>query len=116
MQGDIRRGIRVWRDLQRFDDTINVVFYEEIVGEGMSVAKLGPFEKLKPMSVIPADAVQALHPALAQQLMNSLWDVGIRPAQGQGSAGQLEATRAHLDDMRALVFKSFKPALTIKEG
>lgn len=41
----------------------------------------------------------------AQQLMDELWNVGLRPSQGKGSAGQLEATRAHLEDMRKLVFK-----------
>lgn len=41
----------------------------------------------------------------AQSLMDELWGVGLRPSQGKGSAGQLEATRAHLEDMRSIVFK-----------
>jgi len=40
----------------------------------------------------------------AQQLMDGLWDCGIRPTEGKGSAGQLAATQKHLDDMRTLVF------------
>lgn len=43
----------------------------------------------------------------AQRLMDELWRVGLRLAEGSGSAGSLAATERHLDDMRALVFKTF---------
>lgn len=39
-----------------------------------------------------------------QGLMDELWHAGIRPSEGEGSSGQLAATRAHLEDMRRLVF------------
>lgn len=39
-----------------------------------------------------------------QTMMDALWDVGIRPSNGSGSAGQLAATEKHLDDMRNLTF------------
>jgi len=39
----------------------------------------------------------------AQQLANDLWECGIRPTQGHGSTGQLEATNKHLQDMRKIV-------------
>lgn len=41
----------------------------------------------------------------AQQLMDALWDCGLRPTEGIGSAGALAATQAHLKDMRELTFK-----------
>lgn len=41
----------------------------------------------------------------AQQLMDLLYEAGIRPTTAAGSAGQLAATQAHLEDMRQLVFK-----------
>ena len=41
----------------------------------------------------------------AQFLMDQLWDCGLRPTEGSGSAGSLAATQKHLEDMRALVFK-----------
>jgi len=37
--------------------------------------------------------------------MDSLWDCGLRPSEGTGSAGALSATQKHLDDMRKIVFK-----------
>lgn len=41
----------------------------------------------------------------AQDLMDQLWQCGIRPSEGSGSAGQLAAVQKHLEDMRTLVFK-----------
>lgn len=45
-------------------------------------------------------------PSEAQQFMDELWRVGIRPTEGAGSVGQLGAIKAHLEDMRCLVFKT----------
>jgi hypothetical protein len=42
----------------------------------------------------------------AQSLMDSLWDAGLRPTKGSGSAGSFEAQGRHLEDMRQLVFKA----------
>lgn len=42
----------------------------------------------------------------AQVFMDALYDVGIRPTEGAGSVGQLGAIKAHLEDMRTLVFKT----------
>ncbi len=41
----------------------------------------------------------------AQLLMDQLWDCGLRPTQGKGSAGQLTAVQAHLNDLREIVFQ-----------
>jgi hypothetical protein len=41
----------------------------------------------------------------AQQLMDELWQCGLRPSEGTGSAGSLAATERHLNDMRRLVFE-----------
>lgn len=41
----------------------------------------------------------------AQMLMDELWNCGIRPSEGTGSAGSLKATENHLDDMRKIAFK-----------
>lgn len=39
-------------------------------------------------------------PQDAQQLMDELWHVGLRPSEGTGSAGAMAATQAHLKDMQ----------------
>ena len=41
----------------------------------------------------------------AKRLIDALWDAGVRPSNGEGSAGQLGATERHLEDMRKLVFE-----------
>lgn len=38
----------------------------------------------------------------AQTLMDDLWQCGLRPSEGSGSAGALAATKSHLDDMRKI--------------
>lgn len=40
-----------------------------------------------------------------QRLMDELWNIGIRPTEGSGSAGQMAAVQEHLKDLRALVFR-----------
>jgi len=44
----------------------------------------------------------------AQVLMDDLWNAGLRPTEGKGSAGSLRATEKHLDDMRRIVFGHLK--------
>lgn len=46
----------------------------------------------------------------AQKLMDRLWECGLRPTEGKGSAGMMAATQQHLADMRAIAFS----ALSVK--
>ena len=39
----------------------------------------------------------------AQRLIDDLWNCGLRPSEGSGSAGALEAVEYHLEDMRKIV-------------
>ncbi len=48
-------------------------------------------------------ATFGLEQAAAQALMDSLWQCGLRPSEGTGSAGAMAATQRHLEDMRQLV-------------
>jgi len=41
----------------------------------------------------------------AQSLMDDLWNAGLRPTEGAGSAGSLRATEKHLQDMHKIAFK-----------
>lgn len=53
----------------------------------------------------------SFHPAVkldktqAQVLMDDLWNCGIRPTEGSGSAGSFAAQTEHLKDLRALLGK-----------
>lgn len=50
----------------------------------------------------------ALRREQAQQLMDELWNCGLRPTEGSGSAGSLAATERHLKDMQAVAFGLLK--------
>lgn len=44
----------------------------------------------------------------AQALMDDLWSCGLRPSEGDGSAGQSAAQQKHIADLRAIAFKALK--------
>lgn len=44
----------------------------------------------------------------AQALMDDLWRCGLRPSEGEGSAGQSAAQQQHIADLRAIAFKALK--------
>lgn len=46
-----------------------------------------------------------LQPEVAQALMDELWQCGLRPTEGTGSAGSLAATERHLADMRRIAME-----------
>jgi len=58
-------------------------------------------KELEGVSMLP---MCRLDPTAAQSLMDELWECGLRPSEGTGSAGALAATQKHLEDMRKLVF------------
>lgn len=58
----------------------------------------------------PLLVIDRQDPAL-QDLLNQLWELGIRP-KDIGTAGHLSATQAHLADMKALVSKAYEVKLT----
>jgi hypothetical protein len=42
----------------------------------------------------------------AQVLMDDLWNAGIRPTEGAGSAGAMRAAQDHIADLRRVAFKA----------
>ena len=76
---------------------------KRIVGyaEPLTLKRVSESDKVVPTTLISETA--------AQRLIDDLWDCGLRPSEGTGSAGQLAATQKHLADMRALVFKGPMP-------
>lgn len=60
------------------------------------ITKLDEGAQFSPFVLMRQDA--------AQVLMDDLWNCGIRPTEGSGSAGCLAATQRHLEDMRTLAF------------
>ena len=42
----------------------------------------------------------------AQVLMDDLWNAGVRPTEGSGSAGAMRAAQDHIKDLRRVAFKA----------
>ncbi len=42
----------------------------------------------------------------AQVLMDDLWNAGVRPTEGVGSAGAMRAAEHHIADLRRVAFKA----------
>lgn len=92
-----------------WNDSIEVLIMQRLYGERRyAVAKPIVMETLPEHSVITEPTLRITHTA-AQQLMDNLWQCGLRPSEGSGSAGSLKATEKHLEDMRRLVFDSESP-------
>jgi len=79
-----------------------------LVGERMVIAQPVQFISTTEAPVVETQPALTLSKESAQSFMDELWNVGIRPSEGTGSAGQLAATQKHLDDMRRLVFEEPK--------
>lgn len=91
-------------DREIWTDYIKVWLYSKD-GDVMHVSSNVVMEAHKPGQMI-CEAPIRLDQIAAQELMDQLWTAGLRPSEGKGSAGSLAATERHLEDMRALVFKT----------
>ena len=54
--------------------------------------------EMKPLLVIRMEQ--------AQVLMDDLWNAGVRPTEGAGSAGAMRAAEKHIADLRRVAFKA----------
>jgi hypothetical protein len=83
------------------DDIMVVVFVDR--GDQHLVAEPVRFRPRTPDEGV-AEPTLRLDTTEAQRLMDELWQCGLRPSEGTGSAGALAATQKHLEDMRKIAF------------
>ena len=55
-----------------------------------------------------AEPAACLSPEAAQALMDGLWQCGIRPTEGAGTAGSMAAVQEHLKDMRTIAMGALR--------
>ena len=85
-----------------WSDGISIYMRQRTVGNGACVAA--------PVTLVKAKEGDFIEPMLrieiqaAQQLIDELWQCGLRPTEGTGSAGSLKATENHLADMKRIAF------------
>lgn len=92
---ELRGYYRIWNDDYAF-------FLGRAEGGRRSIARDFTFEDVN-VGINPEPSF-ALDHDMAQQLVNQLWDAGIRPSQGKQSEGVTAAQGRHLEDMRAITF------------
>lgn len=99
---DLRLRVRLVRD-RVFSESVKLYLFTKDkrgtnAAQPMVIAPVAEFTAPMPAAT--------LEPETCQELMDELWNVGFRPTEGSGSAGQLAAVQRHLEDMRTLVFKT----------
>lgn len=72
-------------------------------GRARTMARPVVFEAIQDEAQTLGEPMLVLSNVAAQSLIDELWQVGLRPTQGQQSEGQMAATTKHLNDMRTLV-------------
>lgn len=99
----LNQPLRARALMQPWRNCIDLHLYQQMPDGSVNVVTRFEITRHEP-GVIPPDASISLSIPEAQSLMDQLWDCGLRPTEGTGSAGALAATQKHLDDMRALAF------------
>ena len=92
----------IYADKVRFSNHVELIICHKTV-KGQAVA--GPLEFTEIEEHLCSTPTLTLAAMEAQMLMDDLWNCGIRPSEGTGSAGSLRATEKHLGDMRTIAFK-----------
>ena len=106
MRGD-RLGIEMMARRDDWQWGISLFARQVTVGMGQTVAQPLVFSKHEPEGS-QVEPFMRLDIEAAQKLMDELWQCGLRPSEGTGSAGSLKATENHLDDMRKIVFNTLE--------
>lgn len=100
METDIRCQRSIWKNRIEF-----VIFR----GNQSGICELAQPLEFKPHDdYTPGKPTFDLTYKDAQCLMDELWNCGLRPSEGSGSAGSLAATEKHLKDMQSLAFGLLK--------
>ncbi len=96
--------------MQGWYEGVSISIQERNPNNGrLAIVKELTIEEIPEGSLVPETA--NISREAAQELMNDLYSIGIRPSEGTGSAGSLQATEKHLNDMRAIVGKKLDVAL-----
>lgn len=105
IKGDIiAPNIRAWR--HDFRHQVNISILKQVVGIEAAFVEKMTYKEIGPN--ISPPAIMTLGPANAQTLMDDLWECGVRPSEGTGSAGSLKATQNHLGDIKKILFHTLR--------
>jgi hypothetical protein len=91
--------IRLQREM--WNDKISMYFGQITERGELSVFRTANLEKIAEGEHY-GDPFMRLEIESAQRLMDELWNCGVRPSEGSGSAGSLAATERHLEDLQKI--------------
>lgn len=118
MENQIKK-FEVHVDRSNFERDVRIWLHRTVMVGGIEARQL--IAPLSPITVVPDDdglmhnATLELDHHTARSLMDALWAAGFRPNNGEGMDAQVTAIKAHLEDMRTLVFKN-KPAQWVEKS
>jgi len=99
---DVEKRIAARRtDISLGADKIKL-YYVEKTDQTFRAAAQIPTEEVSQGASVPS--FLELDQNMAQKLMDDLWDCGLRPTEGTGSAGAMAAVENHLNDLRKITF------------
>ena len=94
------REFKVHAENMFYADAIAIHIYERMPNGDISLLSGLQFTTHHEAEYVePQEAIQ-LPRETSQQLMDALWQCGLRPSEGSGSAGSLKATENHLKDIQ----------------
>lgn len=101
------KGLKAYIDRNYWDGIrIHLVQEDE---HGVAVAQPLVMKRLeeKDQGLIQPPAISIRHndEQLLQSIVDQAWDLGIRPRYARETTPEVNAVKAHLEDMRSLVFK-----------
>jgi hypothetical protein len=94
--------IRALAHQEPWSEDIDIMLVHCRNGQRRAVCKPLVFEDIPDTALV--QPTFRLYRHEAQELIDMLWNCGLRPTQGKSSAGQLDAVERHLADMRAVAF------------
>jgi len=96
-----RKINRVFCQRSNWGDFIEIHLGDVPVRGRISILSNLEFTEIEDGSLL-TDTPLTLETSVAQKLMDELWNCGLRPSEGSGSAGALLATQNHLKDMQKM--------------
>ncbi len=101
-------NFKVYAQKRFLENGIELMFYQNLRDGKLTFLDNLVFQTIQESDAIKSEPSGLMLPLeLSQQLMDALWDCGIRPSEGSGSAGALLATQNHLKDLQDVIGKLF---------
>ncbi len=102
-------NIQILVQNQPFDRSIALLIFEvDDFGKRRTIGTKVMMKQCKPPCGIAIAPTLKIGEEAGQLLMDGLWDCGIRPSEGTGSAGAMAAAQANLTDLRYVMQQLFE--------